>query len=65
MFSRLQRKDAIIQRLVASVQVTSCCNEQEDSKEDENKRKVSAIDTRAQHKALSVEDVTRKFGVGL
>jgi hypothetical protein len=63
--SAVYSERTLIQRLVASVQVTLCYNEQEDSKEDENERKVSAIDTRAQLKALSVEDVSRKFGIGL
>jgi hypothetical protein len=64
--SAVYSKKMLIQRLVASVQVTSCYNKQEEPNiSDKINRKVSAINTRARHKALSVEEVSRKFGIGL
>jgi hypothetical protein len=57
----------LIQRLVASVRIASCYEEDDkDSLMDEAElRTIAAVDTRARHTALSVEEVSRKFGVGL
>ena len=65
--SAVYSERTLIQRLVASVRIASCYDEEGDSltnKADEP-RKVAAIDTRARHTALSVEEVSRKFGVGI
>jgi hypothetical protein len=64
--SAVYSKKTLIQRLVASVRVTLCYSGQEEANSvDKINRKVSAINTRARHKALSVEEVSRKFGIGL
>jgi hypothetical protein len=57
---------ALLQRLVASVRIASFIeDEKADTAEPQTDRKVAAIDTRARHTAISVEEVSRKFGVGL
>jgi hypothetical protein len=65
MLIRLQGK-TLIQRLVSSVKIAACYDTTNDE-EDNNPlgRKVSAIDTRARHTALYIEEVSRKFGIGL
>jgi hypothetical protein len=56
----------LIQRLVSSVNIASCVEDEEaDTVEPNVARKAAAIDTRARHTALSIEEVSRKFGVGL
>jgi hypothetical protein len=61
--SAVYSEKTLIQRLVASVRVTSCYSGQEEANSvDKINRKVSAINNRARHKALSVEEVSRKFG---
>ena len=53
----------LIQRLVASVRITSCYeDDDEDSLMNEaGLRTIAAVDTRARHTALSVEEVSRKY----
>ena len=57
----------LIQRLVASVRIALCYEDDDrDSLMNEAElRTIAAVDTRARHTALSVEEVSRKFGVGL
>jgi hypothetical protein len=56
-----------IQRLVASVRIASSYEDNEENlrEEAEQPKKVAAVDIRARHVALSAEEVSRKFGVGL
>jgi hypothetical protein len=56
----------LMQRLIA-VKVARCYNNKalEDGKTNEKDVTVSAVDTRARHTKLSIEEVSRKFGVGL
>jgi hypothetical protein len=56
----------LMQRLIASIKVARCYNN-EAGMEDKTEEQVnvSAVDTRARHTKLSVEEVSRKFGVGL
>jgi hypothetical protein len=61
-------KWTMLQRLIASVQVASYIDDNDDNnltEEEERQQTVLAVDTRAQHTALSVEEVSRKFGIGL
>jgi hypothetical protein len=61
----------LLQRLVSSIQVVSYCEERDEPVEkvqdeaDAPERKAAAIDIRARHAAITVEEISRKFGVGL
>jgi hypothetical protein len=57
----------LMQRLIASVKVARCYNNKasEEGKTNKKEDTVLAVDTRARHTKLSVEEVSRKFGVGL
>jgi hypothetical protein len=57
----------LMQQLIASVRVARCYNNKASGEGKTNKTsvKVSAVDTRARHTKLSVEEVSKKFGVGL
>jgi hypothetical protein len=57
----------LIQRLILLIQVASLHKEEEDleEKKDVPQRTVAAVDIQARHTAISVEEISRKFGVGL
>jgi hypothetical protein len=61
--SAVYSERTLLQRLVSSVQIATCY--EEEANEGENVRKMAAVDTRARHTALSVEDISKKFGIGL
>jgi hypothetical protein len=57
----------LMQRLIASVKVARCYNNEAAEEGKTNKKDVNvlAVDTRARHTELLAEEVSRKFGVGL
>ena len=73
--SAVYSERTLIQRLVASVRVASCYEDDDNvilSNGDslskgagDAPRAMAAVDIRARHTALSAEEVSRKFGVGL
>jgi hypothetical protein len=65
--SPVHSERTLMQRLIASVKVARCYNNKaaEEGETNEEDITVSAVDTRARHTKLSVEEVSRKFGVGL
>jgi hypothetical protein len=64
--SAVYSEGTLIQRLISSVRIASCYNDEEDLTDVETgHRKLAAVDTRARHQALTVEEVSQKFGIGL
>ena len=65
--SAVYSERTMIQRLVSSVRIASCYEDETEEEKDnsEKPRNLAAIDTKARHMALSVEEVSRKFGIGL
>jgi hypothetical protein len=73
--SAVYSERTLIQRLVSSVRVASCYDDDDESStygaDDSstygaNKtRQMAAVDTRARHTALTADEVSRKFGVGI
>jgi hypothetical protein len=57
----------LIQHLILSIQVTSSHDKEEDleDKKDVPQWTVAAVDIQARHTAISAEEISRKFGVGL
>jgi hypothetical protein len=57
----------LIQRLISSIRVASCHKEDEDLEDETDvpQRTVAPVDIRARHTAISAEEISRKFGVGL
>ena len=65
--SAVYSERTLIQRLIASVRVVSCYEDEEDSlmHEAAEPRKMAAVDIRARHTELSAEEVSKKFGIGI
>jgi hypothetical protein len=67
--SSVYSERTLVQRLVANVRVASWNDDEvlhtDEQQQDEPQRNVAAVDIRARHTAITAEEISKKFGVGL